>query len=498
MGERAAGSMRVPVRVRPRSSRVRVGGRYRDGELVVAVREPAVDGRATQAVIKALADVLRGVTLPGRTGERGHEPQQALRARRGRGGPDAAAPGTSRRVRLPGSRSLWSLLVVVLVAANLRPAVVAVSPVLGRIRDEFGLSATAAGLLTTIPVLCFGALAPAAARLAAPTRAGRRHGGRRRRPRRRIVRPARSRRCPPVRRHRADRRGHRDRQRRRPRGRQARLPAPDRARDGTVFRGALRRGGRRRGTDGPAGRGDRRLADRPRLLGACLALALLPLVVAWAARGGHVRALPSPGGAAAGGGLWRDRLAWQVTAFMGLQSFVFYATTAWIPQILVDRGDGRGARRMAAVRRGARGPGVLAVRPRPGDARAGPGRLGPGVVRLLRGRAARAAGRRGPGRLRARPRSRPGRRAGARADVLRRPLPEHRGDDAAVRHGADRRLPLRGARPAGDGLAARHHGRLGGSARPSRPPRPASDGLRRARRPRPLRRGPRRRSGYCT
>jgi uncharacterized protein (TIGR00251 family) len=56
MGERAARPVKVPVRVRPRSSRVRVGGSYREGELVVAVREPAVDGRATQAVIKALAE----------------------------------------------------------------------------------------------------------------------------------------------------------------------------------------------------------------------------------------------------------------------------------------------------------------------------------------------------------------------------------------------------------------------------------------------------------
>lgn len=33
------------------------------------------------------------------------------------------------------------------------------------------------------------------------------------------------------------------------------------------------------------------------------------------------------------GGLWRDRLAWAVTAFMGLQSLGFYATLAWIPTI---------------------------------------------------------------------------------------------------------------------------------------------------------------------
>jgi uncharacterized protein YggU (UPF0235/DUF167 family) len=47
--------MRVLVRVRPRSARTGVGGRHHDGGLVVSVREPAVDGRATLAVIKALA-----------------------------------------------------------------------------------------------------------------------------------------------------------------------------------------------------------------------------------------------------------------------------------------------------------------------------------------------------------------------------------------------------------------------------------------------------------
>lgn len=56
MGERAAGPLSITVRVKPRASRPGVGGRYHDSELMVAVREPAVDGRATAAVVKALAE----------------------------------------------------------------------------------------------------------------------------------------------------------------------------------------------------------------------------------------------------------------------------------------------------------------------------------------------------------------------------------------------------------------------------------------------------------
>jgi CP family cyanate transporter-like MFS transporter len=52
------------------------------------------------------------------------------------------------------------------VALNQRPAVVAVAPVLGDLRADTGLSSSLAGLLTTLPVLCFGAFAPIAPRLA--------------------------------------------------------------------------------------------------------------------------------------------------------------------------------------------------------------------------------------------------------------------------------------------------------------------------------------------
>jgi CP family cyanate transporter-like MFS transporter len=37
-------------------------------------------------------------------------------------------------------------------------------------------------------------------------------------------------------------------------------------------------------------------------------------------------------------GLWREPLAWQVTGWMGLQSFGYFAVTAWLPAMLVGRG----------------------------------------------------------------------------------------------------------------------------------------------------------------
>ena len=50
--------MRIQVRVRPGASRTRVGGRYGDDVLVVAVTARAVDGRATEACRRAVADAL--------------------------------------------------------------------------------------------------------------------------------------------------------------------------------------------------------------------------------------------------------------------------------------------------------------------------------------------------------------------------------------------------------------------------------------------------------
>ncbi len=51
---------------------------------------------------------------------------------------------------------------IVLIAVNLRPAIASVSPVLGTVRTALGLSAYGETALATIPVFCFAALAPLA------------------------------------------------------------------------------------------------------------------------------------------------------------------------------------------------------------------------------------------------------------------------------------------------------------------------------------------------
>ncbi|AEL25216.1 CynX/NimT family MFS transporter [Cyclobacterium marinum] len=39
-----------------------------------------------------------------------------------------------------------------------------------------------------------------------------------------------------------------------------------------------------------------------------------------------------------GKSVWRSRLAWQVTLFMGLQSFLFFTLVTWLPDMMIDRG----------------------------------------------------------------------------------------------------------------------------------------------------------------
>jgi CP family cyanate transporter-like MFS transporter len=85
-----------------------------------------------------------------------------------RGGPDTARPPGRRR---PGGGTLAAALV--LVALNLRPAIASVPPVLPDIQRDLGLSGTAAGVLTALPVVCLGVFAPVAARLAARFGVGR-------------------------------------------------------------------------------------------------------------------------------------------------------------------------------------------------------------------------------------------------------------------------------------------------------------------------------------
>jgi len=53
------GELRIGVRAKPGTSRTRVGGSYGpDEQLVVAVTAPAVNGKANDAVVHALADAL--------------------------------------------------------------------------------------------------------------------------------------------------------------------------------------------------------------------------------------------------------------------------------------------------------------------------------------------------------------------------------------------------------------------------------------------------------
>lgn len=50
--------VRITIRVKPGSSRTRVGGRYGDDSLVVAVEARPIDGGANEAVLAALAEAL--------------------------------------------------------------------------------------------------------------------------------------------------------------------------------------------------------------------------------------------------------------------------------------------------------------------------------------------------------------------------------------------------------------------------------------------------------
>ncbi|BCJ42103.1 MFS transporter [Actinoplanes ianthinogenes] len=61
---------------------------------------------------------------------------------------------------------VFTLVALVLAAVNLRLAVTSVGPVLTEIRDGLGMSSTVAGLLTSVPVVCFASIGLLAPRLA--------------------------------------------------------------------------------------------------------------------------------------------------------------------------------------------------------------------------------------------------------------------------------------------------------------------------------------------
>jgi MFS transporter, CP family, cyanate transporter len=71
--------------------------------------------------------------------------------------------GTTPAARRAGG--VWFAIVLLVSALNLRMAVAALSPVLDTVQSQLGLSSAVAGLLSTVPILCFGLFALATPRL---------------------------------------------------------------------------------------------------------------------------------------------------------------------------------------------------------------------------------------------------------------------------------------------------------------------------------------------
>jgi CP family cyanate transporter-like MFS transporter len=90
---------------------------------------------------------------------RGHAaPDTRTGAAPAAGAGTGAAPAADARVALG-----LAALALFVAAANLRPAIAAVSPLVDRIRADLDLSATGVALLTTVPTLAMGVCAPLAA-----------------------------------------------------------------------------------------------------------------------------------------------------------------------------------------------------------------------------------------------------------------------------------------------------------------------------------------------
>ncbi|WP_240044854.1 CynX/NimT family MFS transporter [Streptomyces alboflavus] len=257
-------------------------------------------------------------------------------------GPTAADLPTAAPSGVTGRHALWLGLGVVLLALNLRPALVAVSPLADTIRDDSGMSAAATSLLTALPLLCFGLLAPVAPRL------GRRFGTERTLLATMVLICA---------------------------GTALRmLDAVVALFAGTVVIGAgiavanvLLPGLIKRDFPGRAGLmtglysmslfGGAALAAGVtlpvqeasgmnwRTTLACWGALAVVAVVVWLPQ---LRARARDGAAAARQaarpvrGLWRSPLAWQVTGYMGLQSLNYYAAAAWLPTLLKDAGMSAG------------------------------------------------------------------------------------------------------------------------------------------------------------
>jgi CP family cyanate transporter-like MFS transporter len=289
---------------------------------------------------------------------------------------------TEQQQARPVPRAGLLLLAVLLTGVNMRGAIAAVSPVLPDVRAEIGLTPTVAGLVTTLPVLCFAVLAPPAAWL------GRRMGAERAVLAGLLAIAA---------------------------GTALRaldgapvllagtfvvgagmtagnvlLPAVTKRdfgeRAGTVtglYTGALAAG---------AALTAALTAPLAVLMGwrwALASWALLALVAAavWWAATRHAGAaaepvVPAPGERPAGVPVWRSPLAWAVAAVLALQSVLYYAVTTWLPTLLTDEiGADLGAAAAAATLFQVLGiPGTLVVPAVLARRRRGPGQSGLGLA----------------------------------------------------------------------------------------------------------------------
>lgn len=237
--------------------------------------------------------------------------------------------------RPPAAHPLLLGTALVLVALNLRPALSSVAPVLAELIRDTGVNASLAGTLTTLPVLCLGIFG-----LAAPWLA-QRYGSER------VIlvtlvglAAGTGLRMVPS------------------------FPSQVAASIvagagigivGTLLPGIVKRDFPRNpalmtgiytmGLCAGASLGAGITLPLANALGGSWAAALgawgVPALVAALAWAALVPRQPPVRRRGAGGpapSLWRDRLAWQVTLFMGLQSSIAYIVMAWMPVIVRDRG----------------------------------------------------------------------------------------------------------------------------------------------------------------
>jgi len=75
----------------------------------------------------------------------------------------------------------------------------------------------------------------------------------------------------------------------------------------------------------------------PGALAVMLVLPIAAMALWWPQLGSHAAVAPAAA-VAPGGRIWQSALAWQVTLFMGLNSFVYYVMIGWLPSILAGSG----------------------------------------------------------------------------------------------------------------------------------------------------------------